>query len=84
MADRDGGALTVQLPRLPGTKEPRWAHLLCGEPVLEQTHEPERASAAAQEQQSRMALLEQQVTALREEMHELRQMLDHLRRSLGE
>lgn len=83
MADRDGGALTVQLPRLPGTKEPRWAHLLCGEPVLE-THEPERAAVATQESQSRMTVLEQQVMALREEMHELRQMLDHLRRSLGE
>ena len=25
-----GGPLVVQLPRAPGSREPRWAHLLCG------------------------------------------------------
>jgi uncharacterized protein YceH (UPF0502 family) len=25
-----GGALTVKLPRAPGAREQRWAHLLCG------------------------------------------------------
>jgi uncharacterized protein len=28
-------ALVVQLPRAPGTKEARWAHLLCGEIAIE-------------------------------------------------
>ena len=28
-------ALAVQLPRAPGTKEARWAHLLCGETAIE-------------------------------------------------
>ncbi len=28
-------ALVVQLPRAPGTKEARWAHLLCGEMAIE-------------------------------------------------
>jgi uncharacterized protein YceH (UPF0502 family) len=28
-------ALVKQLERLPGTKEPRWAHLMSGEPVVE-------------------------------------------------
>lgn len=26
-----GGPLVVKLPRAPGSREPRWAHLLCGE-----------------------------------------------------
>ncbi len=30
MAARDGGALVVRLPRAPGAREARWAHLLCG------------------------------------------------------
>ena len=29
-AGEKGGALTVKLPKAPGAREPRWAHLLCG------------------------------------------------------
>ncbi len=29
-ADDKGGALVVKLPRAPGAREPRWAHMLCG------------------------------------------------------
>ncbi len=29
-ADDKGGALVVRLPRAPGAREPRWAHLFCG------------------------------------------------------
>jgi uncharacterized protein len=29
-SEEKGGALVVQLPRAPGAREPRWAHLLCG------------------------------------------------------
>lgn len=31
LASRSQGALAVLLPRQPGTREPRWAHLLCGD-----------------------------------------------------
>lgn len=31
LAERSAGALTVKLPREPGNRESRWAHLLCGE-----------------------------------------------------
>src|SRR3954462_9801123 len=34
-AARPEGALVVQLPRLPGARENRWAHLLSGPPILE-------------------------------------------------
>ena len=34
-ASRPVGALVVELPRLPGARENRWAHLLSGMPVIE-------------------------------------------------
>src|SRR5688500_5549982 len=35
LAARPQGALVVQLPRLPGARENRWAHLLSGSPKLD-------------------------------------------------
>ena len=35
LAARPAGALVVQLPRLPGARENRWAHLLSGTPKLD-------------------------------------------------
>jgi len=32
LAEREAGALVVELPRQPGTRETRWAHLLSGAP----------------------------------------------------
>src|SRR6266850_798796 len=34
LAARAAGALVVQLPRLPGARENRWAHLLSGSPTI--------------------------------------------------
>lgn len=35
LASRPAGALVVELPRLPGARENRWAHLLSGMPAIE-------------------------------------------------
>lgn len=35
MANREAGALVVELPRAPGARENRWMHLLSGEPDVE-------------------------------------------------
>ncbi len=35
LAAREAGALVTELPRQPGTRETRWAHLLCGPPSTE-------------------------------------------------
>ena len=35
LASRPAGALVVELPRLPGARENRWAHLLSGTPKIE-------------------------------------------------
>jgi len=35
LAARDAGALVVELPRQPGARETRWAHLLSGTPAVD-------------------------------------------------
>src|SRR5437016_14218412 len=37
LAERATGALVVELPRAPGARENRWAHLLSGTPIVEET-----------------------------------------------
>ena len=64
LAARPAGALVVLLPRQPGARESRWAHLLSGAPAIE-------ASAAVQEEaepslKERVERLEAEVAALRE------------------
>jgi hypothetical protein len=68
-------ALVVELPRLPGSRENRWAHLLSGEPVNEAV--PSRAIAASASQE--LDELRSRVSALETEMEELRNLLlEHL------
>ena len=64
LAARPAGALVVLLPRQPGSRESRWAHLLSGAPSIE-------APAAVQEEsepalKARVERLEAEVAALRE------------------
>lgn len=64
-SEEKGGPLVVRLPRAPGAREQRWAHLLCG-PVdagtggVAPSQEP-----ASQALQERVATLEAEVAALR-------------------
>ncbi|MHB1402109.1 MAG: YceH family protein [Thiobacillus sp.] len=37
LAERPEGAMVVELPRQPGARENRWAHLLSGAPAVEET-----------------------------------------------
>ena len=70
--------LAVLLPRQPGTKEPRYAHLLSG--AVEAAPAPAAAidQENAPEQEQRIAQLEATVNELREEMATLRQKIDSL------
>jgi uncharacterized protein len=67
--------LVTQLPRQPGQKEARYAHLLSGEPDV-QAHEAEAAEVAAPPRASRLDALEEEVRTLRHELVELRARLD--------
>ena len=65
-SDEKGGPLVVQLPRAPGAREQRWAHLLCG-PVDASAllgNTPSSASAGSPALQARGESLEAQVAAL--------------------
>jgi uncharacterized protein len=64
LAARAAGALVVELPRLPGARENRWAHLLSGAPKLEEANDPPRQEAVTLKDD--VARLEAEVAALRE------------------
>ena len=70
LIDRDAGALVVRLPRQPGTKESRYAHLLAGAEVLaEPAARP--AVSSAPPQGDRFEALEAEVRQLREDVRRL-------------
>lgn len=71
--------LVVQLPRLPGRKEARYAHLLAGEPQLPLESE---SAAPRTTGASRVEALEEEVGTLRAELAELRERVDALLREL--
>jgi len=74
--DERGGALVQQLPRLPGARESRWVHLLCG--AVDPAHYAVGAAGAGAVEPSagglaaRVAALEEAVAALRGELDSLR------------
>ncbi len=63
LAERADGAMVLKLPRQPGAREPRWTHLLCGEPVLEAPSQGNPVAKAALE--ARVEQLEHDVAELR-------------------
>ena len=73
----------MKLPRLPGTKEPRFAHLLGGEVAVE-GREPEAGGEAsaigAPGGKERIAKLESDIESLRQELNDLRQQFLDLKR----
>jgi uncharacterized protein YceH (UPF0502 family) len=80
LAERAGGALVRKLPRQPGQKESRWAHLLSGEPATS----AETASAAEPltvttrmppEIEHRLAALEAEISQVRGELNALKHSL---------
>ena len=68
--------LIVKLPRQPGTKESRYAHLLAGEVHVEEQAAAPRAEAAVLEvraENQRLAQLESEVERLRQQLADLQQ-----------
>ncbi len=74
LATRPEGPFVLRLPRWPGQKEPRYAHLLCGPVDASAPPAPEPAPVAADRGaalESRVAALEQDVAALRARLEDL-------------
>lgn len=73
LADRPAGALVMKLPRQPGQKEARFAHLLCGALAVESS-----TAAVADPPVGRVAQLEKELHDLRTEFDELRRRFESL------
>ena len=82
LAERAEGALVVELPRQPGARETRWAHLLCGAPAVEET-----AAAAAEPGADvtvgEIAALRAKVARLESEVDALKGVVNRLCAELG-
>jgi uncharacterized protein YceH (UPF0502 family) len=81
MVSRPSGPLVVKLMKQPGSREHRWAHLLGGPlhaSVASSVPAPEPSHAAAP------AALDAEVAALREEVAQLRHMIEAMGKSRGE
>ncbi len=77
LAESSAGALVRKLPRQPGQKEVRYAHLLSGEPRV-----VESASDATPQPASRVAQIEQEISQLRSEFDELKRRFETLESQL--
>jgi len=82
LAARPAGALVVQLPRLPGSRENRWAHLLSGQPILEMPAVQAKA-AGGELSLGEMAALKANVARLEAEMAAMKTLLERIRSELG-
>jgi len=73
LGSRDGEPLVTRLPRQPGQKEARFAHLLSGEPAIEDPPEPSVAERSTRRttDSERIAKLEEQIQALTEQVANL-------------
>jgi uncharacterized protein len=78
--------LIVRLPRHPGSRESRFAHLLGGPVETLQNDAPPRQATSVQHAQAehdKIVKLEEEVASLRRELNELRQQFAEFRRELG-
>lgn len=73
LAAREPDPLVKLLPKAPGTKEPRWAHLLCGEPEVQAQAVQEPAAPSGAGLAARVEQLERDMASLRSEFEALRE-----------
>ena len=98
LAERPAGGLVVELPRVPGSREARWAHLLGGDrenrgrPPISDDHSdrgqapPEigaRPPGADTVALGDMAAMKAEIDRLRSEVDALRESVDRIKQELG-
>jgi uncharacterized protein YceH (UPF0502 family) len=79
LAARQAGPLVTQLPRLTGSRESRWAHLLSGEPKLEAIEKKAASDAGLGE----VAALKANVARLEGEVATLKELVARIAKGLG-
>jgi uncharacterized protein YceH (UPF0502 family) len=82
LAEREAGALVMELPRQPGARENRWAHLLSGTPSVEQ-HAAASAGPSGDVTVGEIAALKANVAKLEAELDDLRALVGKLYTELG-
>ena len=80
-SDDKGGPLAVKLPRAPGAREARWAHLLAGE--IDLAALPVAAESADFVAASELAALKAQQLAMQRDIATLQALVDRLYAELG-
>jgi uncharacterized protein YceH (UPF0502 family) len=75
LVERSDGPYAIELPRQPGRRETRYAHLYCGAPAPGAEVDEVSPTAAT----DRVSMLARDVEALRAEVAELRRQLEQLR-----
>lgn len=76
-----GGPLVLKLPRAPGAREPRWAHLLCGE--IDVSALPVASDTTDFVAVSELSSMKSRQQAMQQEIDELRSLVDRLYTELG-
>ena len=82
MAEREP-ARVIKLPRAPGAREQRWAHLLCGEVSLPEAAAAESAHAGAGVSAGELSSLKAELARQGAEIQRLRALVERLARELG-
>jgi len=83
LAERPAGAFVVELPRQPGSRENRWAHLLSGAPPPNESAPGVAASDAGGLAVSELAAVKANVARLETEVAELKVLVAKLCGELG-
>jgi uncharacterized protein YceH (UPF0502 family) len=79
--DEKGGALVVKLPRAPGAREPRWAHLLSG--AVDVSAMPVATDSSDFVAATELAAMKTHHAAMQAELTELRALVERLYAELG-
>jgi len=83
LAERAQGGLVIKLPRQPGSRENRWAHLLAGKPDINE-HEYEHTPAIRAYEHSECDVSEQDFAALKSNVARLEAEMVALRKIVEE
>lgn len=83
LAEREAGGLVVELPRQPGARENRWAHLLSGAPAIEEHAVATPVGPSGDVTVGEIAALKANVAKLEAEVGELRALVGKLCVELG-